>query len=259
MNIHHPFFEQFNLSGRTALVTGSSQGIGRSIALALAASGANVIVHYAGRADLAAQTAKACADAGVRAETTAADLTRPSAAAALHAEAVRLLGDPDILVLNASVQYSHTWREVTEAEAEAQWRANFLSSYELIRLCHPAMGARKWGRILAVGSVQQVCPSPHMPVYAATKSAQLNLVRNLAKTFAPDGITVNNLAPGVIETVRNETPLGDENIRNRWLRSIPVGFLGQPDDCAAAALLLCSPAGRYITGADLMADGGLSL
>ena len=121
------------------------------------------------------------------------------------------------------------------------------------------MRAQKWGRIVTVGSVQQNRPNTAMIVYAASKSAQLNMVRTLAVQLSAEGITVNNLAPGCIETIRNVEALSDPAYRKKIENVIPVGFIGQPDDLAGAALLLCSDAGRYITGADFLVDGGMSL
>jgi NAD(P)-dependent dehydrogenase (short-subunit alcohol dehydrogenase family) len=121
------------------------------------------------------------------------------------------------------------------------------------------MQGRRWGRILTIGSVQQVRPHPAMLVYSATKSALVNLVRNLAPQLAPDGITVNNLAPGAIVTGRNEQVLADETYRRQVLAKIPAGYIGEPGDCAGLAVLLCSEAGRYITGQDLFVDGGMGL
>jgi NAD(P)-dependent dehydrogenase (short-subunit alcohol dehydrogenase family) len=121
------------------------------------------------------------------------------------------------------------------------------------------MAERGWGRVLTVGSVQQVRPSPTLAVYAALKSAQANLAINLAKQYAGRGVTVNNLAPGLIDTDRNDDIKGDAEGYAAILARIPAGQAGTPEDCAWPALLLCSDAGRYVTGADLMVDGGLHL
>jgi NAD(P)-dependent dehydrogenase (short-subunit alcohol dehydrogenase family) len=121
------------------------------------------------------------------------------------------------------------------------------------------MQKKKWGRILTVGSVQQIRPHQQMIVYAASKVAQMSMVRSLAPQFAPFGITVNNLAPGAIATGRNEEVLADKNYKALVESKIPVGYVGEPDDCASAALLLCSNAGSYITGQDIYVDGGMGL
>jgi NAD(P)-dependent dehydrogenase (short-subunit alcohol dehydrogenase family) len=182
------------------------------------------------------------------------DLSDPDVPARLVAEV-----KPDILVVNASVQIRKPWAEVTQAEAEQQMQVNFHASLRLIQAAVPAMRAKKWGRILTIGSVQQQRPHPDMVVYAASKSALENLVRNLAKQLGPDGITINNLAPGVILTDRNSTALSDEAYAERVRNVVPLRFFGESEDCVGAALLLCSDAGRYITGTDLRVDGGMGL
>jgi glucose 1-dehydrogenase len=136
---------------------------------------------------------------------------------------------------------------------------NFGSCLWLIQRFAPVMQGEKWGRILTIGSVQQVRPHPEMLVYSATKSALVNLVRSLASQLASQGVTINNLAPGAIATGRNEEVLANEDYRKQVLSKIPVGFVGEPQDCAGLALLLCSEAGRYITGQDFYVDGGMSL
>jgi NAD(P)-dependent dehydrogenase (short-subunit alcohol dehydrogenase family) len=116
------------------------------------------------------------------------------------------------------------------------------------------MAERGWGRVVAVGSVQQVRPHPQMLVYAGTKAAQLNWTMNLARQYGGRGVTVNNLAPGAIRTARNEAQMRTEEAA--LVERIPAGRLGRPDDLAGAALLLCSDAGSYINGANLYVDGG---
>ena len=121
------------------------------------------------------------------------------------------------------------------------------------------MQKQAWGRIITIGSVQQQKPHKDMLVYAATKSAQENMVRNLAKQLAPAGITVNNVAPGVIETPRNYEALADEEYKKQVMNGIPCGYAGLPTDCSGLVLFLCSEAGRYMTGEDIYIDGGMKL
>ncbi len=140
-----------------------------------------------------------------------------------------------------------------------QVRTNWQSGFELIQKAAPGMLERDWGRILTIGSVQEVNPHPDMVVYSALKAAQTLMVRNLAKQFAASRVTVNNLAPGVIDTDRNQRRLADGIYKAEVLSLIPAGHTGDPLDCVGAALLLCSEAGRYITGQSLLVDGGMSL
>ncbi|NQX01309.1 SDR family oxidoreductase [bacterium] len=251
--------ERFQLKGRTALVTGSARGIGRAIALALAECGATVAVHglKAGEplADTLAEVRKLSPDS----IAVAGDLAQPDAVKRILADTVAAIGSPDILVLNASIQIRKPWSEITLEESLEQMQVNFHASLQLIQDTAPAMAARKWGRIVTIGSVQQYRPHPQMPVYAASKSALENLVRNLAVQLAPDGITLNNVAPGAIATDRNQEVLANPAYLQAVLGKIPLARIGTPEDCAGVVLLLCSDAGSYLTGADLRVDGGMSL
>lgn len=123
----------------------------------------------------------------------------------------------------------------------------------------PYMKKQHYGRIITIGSVNQYKQNPQLMVYAATKSAQMNFVQTMARELAGFGITVNNIAPGVILTPRNEEALSDKEYKAKIYSSIPAGFGGTPEDIAPAALLLCSDEGRYITGTDVVIDGGMHL
>ena len=149
--------------------------------------------------------------------------------------------------------------EMNREELEKQLQVNFKSTLKLFQLYGKKMKEKRWGRLITVGSVQQYKPHKDMAVYAATKAAQMNLVTNIAKQLAPFGITVNNLAPGVIATPRNEAALSDAEYAKKVYEGIPMGYAGTAEDMAGAALLLCSDAGRYITGIDLVVDGGMKL
>ena len=241
----------FNLKGKKALVTGSTQGIGFAIAQTLAEYGATVYVHGATSMEKCLSASKKIAGS----IPVCQSLTEKDGADKLY----RAVGDVDILVLNASIQYRKAWDEITQEELEAQMQTNFASSLRLIQLCAPQMKENSWGRIVTVGSVQQYKPHKDMLVYAASKAAQMNMVQNLAKQLAPFGITVNNLAPGVIATPRNEAALSDPDYAQKVLSGIPMGYAGKSEDLSGAALLLCSDSGRYITGIDLVVDGGMKL
>jgi len=251
--------QRFDLSGHSALVTGSSRGIGRAIALGLAECGAAVAVHGTKPAKALDETLADVRTLSPRSIAVTGELSQPDVPARLVADAMAALGGLDILVANASIQIRKPWAEVTQAEMEQQMQVNFHATLRMIQAAVPAMRAKKWGRILTIGSVQQQRPHPDMVVYAASKSAQENLVRNLAKQLGPDGITINNLAPGVILTDRNAPVLADEAYAERVRGMIPLRFFGETEDCVGAALLLCSDAGRYITGVDLLVDGGMAL
>lgn len=249
----------FNLKGRRALVTGSSRGIGAAIVLGLAEAGADVAVHYTGREEEARDIAGRATGFGVRSTIVRADLAEDGAARRAYEGAVAGLGGVDILVLNASVQTRKDWLAFTREDVDWHIAINYRSSLELMQLAAPGMIERKWGRILAVGSVQEAKPHPQMLVYSSLKHAQTGLVLGLAPQLAAHGVTVNNLAPGVIQTDRNSEALADAAYAAKVRAAIPAGFPGESADCVGAALLLCSDAGRYITGQTLFVDGGLGL
>ena len=249
----------FDLSGRTVLVTGSSRGIGAAIALGLAECGADVAVHCVSRRDEAQKIADQIKAFGVKGGVVAANLEEDDAPKRAFDSAVEILGSVDILVSNASIQIRNEWSKITRDEFEKQVTVNWRASFELMQLAVPEMTKRRWGRVLSIGSVQQKKPHRDMLIYAATKAAQTNMVQNLAAQVAPFGVTVNNLAPGVIGTERNSVQLSDKTFHETVLKRIPAGFIGQSEDCVGAAVLLCSDAGRYITGQDFYVDGGMSL
>jgi len=246
---------RFNLKGRTALVTGSRGGIGRAIALALAEAGADLVLHDREEDAEFEDTAARAREFRQRVSTIDVDLIETDAADQMAASC----GQVDILVLNASIQYRSNWHQASREEFEAQARVNLGVSLELIQRFAPGMSDRGWGRILTLGSIQQHRPSEHMPVYAALKAAQMNLVVNLARSLAPSGVTINNLSPGVIETARNEEALSEPGYRAEILEGIPASRFGDAQELTGAAMLLCSDAGAYITGVDLKVDGGMSL
>ena len=250
---------QFSLQGTTALVTGSSRGIGRSILLGLAELGANVVVHGIREGAASEEALTAARALGVKATFIAGDLSVPGGGRSFAEVVLAEVGRVDIAVLNASVQMRKDWLEVSWEDFGFQMRTNFQASLEMLQVLVPRMQAGGWGRILTVGSVQQAKPHPQMLVYAATKCAQMSMVVSLARDLAPSGITVNNLAPGVILTDRNTDVLADDEYADLVKSKIPAAYFGESKDCTGVAQLLCSDAGRYITGQNVYADGGMSL
>lgn len=242
-------------NGKTALVTGSSRGIGRAIARRLARDGYRIMIHCAQNREKADTLRAAIEAEGGQAEVLQADLSDLAQTQAL----CRRLPPVDVLVLNASMQVRRPWQEIPPEECLRQLDCNFVSSLLLIQAVVPGMKAKGWGRIVAIGSVQEAKPHPEMLVYSASKAAQSNMVHSLALQLAPEGITVNNVAPGVIDTDRNAEALSDPVYAQKVTATIPAGFYGQPSDLAGIVSLLCSEEGRYITGQSIYVDGGKSI
>ena len=256
--------ERFSLRGRRALVTGGSLSIGRAIALGFAEAGAAVAIQHSqaaddafGRADAAAETVAALRAHGAPAVAIESDFRQDGTGTRTVEAAIAALGSVDILVIAASIQHREPFETTTPAHLAEQVAVNFRATVELLQTALPPMRARGWGRVLTIGSINQVRPEPHLAVYAALKSAQHNLCINLARQYAPHGVLVNNLAPGLVATERNRWRRADAEAWRRIQAAIsPTARAGEPDEMVGAALLLCSDAGSYIAGADLMITGG---
>lgn len=258
----------FSMAGRRALITGASLSIGRSLALGFADHGASIAVHYSaaidkafGHPDAAQETLTEVKARSVAACLVEADLAREGAGREIVAKAIAGLGGIDILVVCASIQSRTPFLDITADEIERQTQINFRATVELLQAALPPMKERGWGRVLTMGSVNQVRPDPELAIYAALKSAQYNLCINLAKQYAPFNVMINNLSPGLVATERNRWRRQDaEEWRN--IQSAATGGIGraaQPDEMVGAALLLCSDAASYLTGIDLMVTGGSHL
>ena len=255
--------DRFAMDGRVALITGGSLSIGRALALAFAEHGADIAIHHAAAADAAygfpdaaQETAQECSGRGARVAIVDRDLAEPGAGRAVVESAIAALGRVDILVVGASIQYRGPFVSTTPEQVQRQFAINFQATIDLLQAALPAMAERGWGRVVTIGSINQVRPEPELAVYAALKDAQKNLCLNLSRGYAPRGVTLNNLAPGLIATERNRWRRADAEA---WTRieanASPMGRAGTPQDLVGAALLLCSDAGAYIAGADLMVTG----
>ena len=240
---------------KTAFITGSSRGIGRAIALRLAKDGFKVILHGVSDSTHIKALKEQIEIAGGAAEIVTGNLCNIEETKTVAAAVTEL----DVLVLNASVQYRTPWQEIDTDACYDQLNCNFVSSLLLIQAAVPHMKDMGFGRIITVGSVQEAKPHPDMLIYSASKAAQTNMVKSLSLQLAKDGITVNNVAPGVIYTDRNTEALSDPDYAKKVMNSIPVGFYGEPNDCAGIVSLLCSDEARYITGQSIYVDGGKSV
>ncbi|MGI5869471.1 MAG: SDR family NAD(P)-dependent oxidoreductase [Kiritimatiellia bacterium] len=244
----------FDLSGKTAFITGSARGIGLAIARALAAAGAKALMHGA---TASGHLAAAAADLG--ADFVVGDLCDPEAVDAMAAEAQAKTGGVDILVLNGSVQTYTGLGNFEVAEFQRQMQANVASSFQLIRFFAPRMAEKKFGRIISVSSINQVRPAERLAVYSTTKAALANLTAMTAKRHAADGVTANTILPGVIETDRNREALSNPAFADTLRDAIPARRFGAPADCAGIAVFLASDEASYVTGAEIPVAGGWQL
>lgn len=258
------------LEGRTALVTGSSSGIGATIAARLAEEGCRVMIHGRQPDGVAAQVAEVEA-AGGQADAVLGDLGSPEGTARLLAS-VAELGEVDILVANAGPFGEHTFSTATDEDWQRAFEANVLSVVRCVRALLPGMRERAWGRIITVSTRGAVTPLPHMVEYSAAKAAVVNLTASLAQDVAGSGITANTISPGVILTPSMQDMFqhradveGDARAWEEIERDIAIGYaanptgrLGRPDDIAAAAVFLASPRASYVNGATLRVDGGIT-
>lgn len=241
----------FDLTGKVALVTGSTQGIGFAIAKTLAEHGAKVFISGAASMEKSVEASKRIPES----VPTVANLMNSDDIDGLYA----VTGDVDILVLSASIQYKAPWDEFTEEQYETMISCNLTATYKLIKKYSKAMKEKGYGRIVTIGSVNQYNQHPELSLYGVTKVAQTKLVKNIAPALAPYGVTVNNVAPGAISTPRNKAITDDPELKAKVEKSIPMGRFGTPEDISPMVLLLCSDEGGYITGSDIVIDGGMSL
>jgi len=239
------------LNGKRVLVTGSTQGIGYATAKRFVEAGAEVFVHCSRDQNKAERVAKEIGAA----HAVVADLSDLAQTKELHEKT----GDVDILVLNASVQYKEKLLDITDEHFAAQVNVNLRSTLKLIQLYYPAMEKKGWGRIVTVGTVNQQRQHPELSMYAATKCAVMSLVKNIAKTAAPHGVTVNNVSPGAIHTPRNEAVWADPQQCAAVEAQIPAGRFGTAEETAATILYLAGEEAGYIVGDDLVIDGGMRL
>jgi 3-oxoacyl-[acyl-carrier protein] reductase len=256
------------LTGRTCIVTGASSGIGATTARELCAEGANVLL-VARRAEALEEAADEARAAGGRAETLTADITVPEAAEEVVGACTERFGEPYALVNGAGTSAVRSLDELTDADWQLQWDLHVMGPMRLMRAVAPRMAARGDGRIVNVASSAGKRPSPRLdPAYSVTKAAELSLSRTFADLYAREGVLVNAVAPGMVETPLWTRPGGmaDQVAERQGIdrekaladarERVPLGRMGRPEEIAAVIVFLCSVRASDVTGAAWSVDGG---
>ncbi|WP_111558946.1 3-oxoacyl-ACP reductase FabG [Paracoccus sediminilitoris] len=243
----------FDLTGKTALVTGASGGIGGAIATALHGAGATVALSGTREAPL-----RELADAlGDRAHVVLANLGDPESVAALPKAATEAMGSIDVLVNNAGITRDNLFMRMSDDEWSQVMDVNLTSVFKLSRSVLRGMMKARWGRIVNITSVVGSTGNPGQGNYAAAKAGLVGMSKSLAYEVASRGITVNCVAPGFIATPMTDKLTDDQ--KAKILTQIPAGQMGSPDDIGAAVLYLASPQAGYVTGTTLHVNGGMAM
>jgi len=247
------------LLGKKALVTGSNQGIGQSIAIRLAEEGADLVIDYVTHPETADETVQSVLKLGRKAVAVRGDLSNVVDTQHMVYESIDALGGLDILVNNAGVEKNAAFWEVIEADYDFVLDINLKGAFFATQaFARHRMELKQPGKVINISSVHEELPFPHFSSYCASKGGMKMMMRNLAIELAPFGITVNNIAPGAIETPINTKLLNDPEKLKALLGNIPLARLGKTGDVAGVAAFLASADADYITGATIFVDGGLT-
>jgi 3-hydroxybutyrate dehydrogenase len=255
------------LQGKTALITGSTSGIGLGYARALAAEGASVMINgFGDRAMIDGYVAELNAASGAGAGYSAADMTKPDEIRAMVADCTSQFGTPDILINNAGIQHVAPVDEFPEDKWDAVLAIILSSAFHTIKAALPGMKAKGWGRVINTGSMHSLVASPYKSAYNAAKHGLAGLTKTVALEVATQGITVNNICPGYVWTplVENQIPdtmktrelTRDQVINDVLLANQPQKQFVQVEQLAALAVFLCRDEASAMTGANLSVDGG---
>jgi NAD(P)-dependent dehydrogenase (short-subunit alcohol dehydrogenase family) len=251
--------DRFSLKGKTAIVTGSSRGIGRAIAIAYARAGARVIVTSR-KADACEAVVAQLRDEGLEATAVACNISNKEQVAALVDRSEEVYGPVDVLVCNAAVNpYYGPMSGISDEAFSKVMDVNIRSNLWLVNRIAPGMAERGGGAIVIISSIAGLTGSRVLGAYAISKAADMQLARNLALEWGKQGVRTNCIAPGLIKTDFAKALWDNPQTLAAALASSPLNAIGDPEDIAGAALLLGSDAGRFITGTTLVIDGGATI
>ncbi len=248
----------FDLTSRVALVTGGGRGIGRACAKELARWGANVVLASRTEKELQQSVAEIREIGKGKAEYVVTDMTNRDQVKKLAQRAEELFGKVDILFNNAGTNVPQPCDQITDEVWDKLIELNFTSCMAMTRAVVPGMKQRKWGRIIYTASILATTGNPDRAAYCGTKAALVGMAHSQATELGPYGITVNCISPGPVATELPMTLLTQEQ-KDIFAKRTALGRWGQPEEMAGPVLLLASDAGSYITGADLLIDGGCAI
>ena len=253
--------ELFDLSGKVAVITGSSKGIGKAIAERLAEHGARVVIssRKAGPCDEVAQAINAKHGEGT-AIAIPASISSKEELQRLVDETIQAFGQIDILVCNAaSNPYAGPMAGISDEQFEKILRNNVLANHWLVQMVAPGMVERRDGAVLVISSIGGLRGNALIGAYNVSKAADMQLVRNLAVEWGPSNVRVNCIAPGLVQTDFAKYLWENPEVLEKTVEPNPMKRIGQPDEIAGTAVYLCSKAGSYVTGQTLVVDGGLTI
>ncbi len=249
----------YDLTGKTALITGSTRGIGRAIAEAMGGLGANVVISSR-NAETCEETASELKQKGLSTAAIPCHIGRDDQLQALVDRTRDVFGKIDILVCNAAINPVYgPMAEVSDDAFDKIMSTNVRSAFSLCKMILPEMAERKDGAVIVISSIAGLYGNERIGAYGVSKAAEAQLVRNLAVEWGPHNIRVNAISPGLVKTDFARALWEDPEIRARSERKAPLHRLGEPEDIGGLAAFLASPAASFITGQNIVADGGQTI